>query len=242
MNEENKKKEKQKPILNFDTWKNNTLNRDNQYFNFIKECKSLTYSPGTPLHCHHIIPQYVFNNKRANQADHDFKDSQDNIVFLTLENHLKAHALLFEIYGNRQDQGAITMMRGLSEESLTIWRQLGAYASHKVQKESKKSFWNVEQQKENARKSMSRPDALQTRSKGGKKGGRIKSLDVVISKDQGYLFYFEGFPLICILNCETGGDVLNELNKIKPTNMIRVSPLLTGKRKYAYGWSCQRIK
>jgi hypothetical protein len=62
-----------------------------------------------------------------------------------------------------------------------------------------------------------------------------------MKKEDRFAFCFEGQPVLCVFNCETGTDVLEILNQYKLTPLERVSPLLTGKRKNAYGWSCKKI-
>lgn len=57
-----------------------------------------------------------------------------------------------------------------------------------------------------ASRSLQKLDALETRSKGGRKGGRTRNLNRVITKNDRYLFYFEGTPVLCIFNCNTGTD------------------------------------
>ena len=79
------------------------------------------------------------------------------------------------MYGNIQDLGATKLLQGLKNESRHIWKKLVARASHLVQKEKGKNFWNKGFQKDMAKRSMEKPDALETRSAGGKKGGRRDS-------------------------------------------------------------------
>lgn len=50
-----------------------------------------------------------------------------------------------------------------------------------------------------------------------------------------------GTEVLCIINCETGQDVLNELNKFAPTALQRVTPLLKGERKWLHNWSCKKL-
>lgn len=93
----------------------------------------------------------------------------------------------------------------------------------------------------NAAKSMARTDSHLIRSLSGKQGGYNRNINRVITKNSKVLFFFEGVPFLCVFNCQTGGDVLKELQKAKKTNLTRVSPLLTKKRKTLYGWSCSPI-
>jgi hypothetical protein len=102
-------------------------------------------------------------------------------------------------------------------------------------------LWDPEFQKAQALKSMQKEDALVTRRQGGKKGGRQRNLNVAITKQDRYCFCFEKQPFLCIFNCETGGDVLKQLQMAKPTGLSRATLLLNGKRKSLYGWSCEKI-
>lgn len=59
---------------------------------------------------------------------------------------------------------------------------------------------------------MAKPDSLEIRSAGGKKGGRNKSRNLIIKGYERFVFSFEGKEVLCIQNCETGGEVLELLN------------------------------
>jgi hypothetical protein len=220
------------------------------YFQFILSCQEKnTQNPsqiradGEYWNIHHIIPKHFFSQTPEQQA---YCESSENVIWLLLEDHITAHELLYEQYKQAQDLGAVNLLRGNKTEARKIWRQLGAAASHKVQKDNKISFWNSENQKQNAARSLSRSDALETRSKGGVVGGRNRNKDRVIKVTDRYLFSFHNEPSLCIFNCETGGDVLKILNWVRPTKIQRVSPILkgefvTGGRRSAYGWSCEKI-
>lgn len=75
--------------------------------------------------------------------------------------------------------------------------------------------------------------------RGGKVGGRNRNLNRAITKNDRYLFLFENKPVLCVFNCETGGDVLKILHSFKQTKLQRVSQLLKGERKTLNGWSCE---
>lgn len=92
-----------------------------------------------------------------------------------------------------------------------------------------------------AARSMARPDAREIRSKGGKKGGTTRNLDRAIKQDDCYLFSFKGQEVLCIFNCRTGGQVLEQLHLYKQTPLKRVTPLLNGSRSTLYGWSCVKL-
>lgn len=187
---------------------------------------------------HHIVPKHWIGNNLNEQA---FCNSSDNLIYLTLEEHIKAHQILFNLYGKAADNAAVKMLEGDKAESRRLWRIEGSKAVHKKLKEEGRSFWDPECQKMLADRSMSRPDALQIRSEGGKKGGRTRNLNRAISKSDRYLFLFNNEPVLCCFNCETGGDVLTQLHAFKKTNLVRASQLLNGSRKSLYGWSCKKL-
>lgn len=227
----------QKPKLNQNTWQ--TVDRSNAYFQFIEECRIKQYASNATLHVHHIIPQYVLKKTSDGLA---YLNTPENLVVLSDEDHLKAHALLYEIYGNPSDKGACLLLKGQQTESRAIWRKLGAEATHRIQKKNGTTVYNADWQREMAARSMARPDALETRSRGGKVGGRTRNRDRAIKQDESYVFSFEKREVLCIINCRTGGEVLEQLNLYAKTPLQRVTPLLNGSRKSLHGWSCVKIK
>lgn len=213
--------------------------RNNNYFSFIDSCRGKIYTNGE-VHKHHIIPKYWFREKTTEEIQ--YCDSEENLISLSREDHIKAHELLYEIYKNPQDRAAVYMLQGKKEESLRLWRQLGADTIHNILKNEGITFWDSDFQKEMAKRSMARPDALEIRSKGGKVGGRNRNLNRVITKNDRYLFCYNDEPVLCILNCETGGDILECLHSYKETPLQRVSQLLNGTRKRLNGWSCTKLE
>lgn len=226
-------------LLNINTWQ--TLNRKNAYFEFLEKCKTKVYPPDTPMHFHHIIPKYVFKNNLSPENE-KFLNSSENLILLSVNDHVEAHKLLYDIYGNNQDKGAGSLLKGYKKESVQIWRQLGAEATHKLLEERGQNFWNSDFQKEMARRSLAKEDALATRSAGGKKGGAASGIKrSSIRPEDKYLFSYEKDPILCIFNCNVGTQVLEELKKYKVTELQRVSILLNGTKKSLHGWSCVRL-
>lgn len=172
-------------------------------------------------------------------------ESSENLIKLSREDHIQAHQLLFEIYEDNRDQGAVYMLSGRTDEALKIFHQQGAAANHKLLKKEGRNFWNSKFQKEMAKRSMDNPKAIIIRSEAGKIGRKMRKSGIAINKKDRYLFFFKEDPLICVLffflNCETGGDIVRILNQIQPSNLQRVTELLKGTRKVAYGWSCKKI-
>lgn len=226
-----------KKNLNSKTWK--TLDKNNKYFKFIENCANKVYPPNIKTHLHHVIPRYVFGSNTSKE-DEAFINSSENIIILSVEDHAKAHELLYEIYGNAQDQGAVLMLNGYEQESRTIWRQLGATAVNQLMKDQKKTFWDPNYQTEMAARSMARPDAIEIRSKAGKIGGRNRQANRAIKADERYTFFFDNKEALCIINCNSGTQVLEELNKYQQTPLQRVSPLLNGSKTSLHKWSCRK--
>lgn len=160
---------------------------------------------------------------------------------LSVEHHIKAHELLYEIYKNPTDLAAVQMLKGYKTESRRLWRQAGARAVNEIERAKGSTVFNNEFQKEMARRSLARPDALEIRSKGGRIGGKTRNKGIAIQKTDRYVFSYNNTPALCILNCETGGDVLEMLHTFKKTPLERATPLLNGSRKTLYGWSCEKF-
>jgi hypothetical protein len=215
------------------------LDRNNRYFGHINECRNKDYSQSGEVHIHHIIPKAWFRTRNAEELA--YMDSQENLIPLSVTDHVRAHELLYEIYKNPGDLAAVQMLKGDKVESRRIWRRAGAYASHAAQKANGSTFYDSEFQREMAYRSLARPDALQIRSEGGTVGGRNRNKGRAIKKEDRYIFYYKNVEVFCILNCETGGDVLEILNLYKATPLQRATPLLNGSRKSLHGWSCEKL-
>ncbi len=200
---------------------------------------------------HHIIPKFIVSDylkqNKLTLTDYEvqeiltFQDSSENLIVLTEEDHIFAHQILAKIYNDPRDRGAVQLLLGGLADAKTEWRRAGAAATHAKLKAAGSNFWDSKVQKANALKSMSKSDALETRSRGGKVGGRNRNLGKAIKREDKYLVRRENRDVFCVFNCETGGDVVRQLNAFKKTNIKRISPLLTGKRGSAYGWSLERI-
>lgn len=47
-------------------------------------------------------------------------DSSENIILLSLEDHQKAHQLLFEIYRDVRDKGAVNLLTGRCSKAIKL--------------------------------------------------------------------------------------------------------------------------
>ena len=227
---------RQQNLYWFDTFKQ----RKNAYFDFIHSCRTKEYPSETRMHLHHIIPKFMLN---VTQEEKNYCDTAENVILLSVDDHRTAHSLFADLYEDPRATGAILLLAGELEQSRAEWQKAGAYASHLVQQLNETGFWDKKAQRERAFRSLDKADARETRSRGGKIAGAKRWKDVAIQKDKRYVFSHEGKELLCILNCETGGDVVRELDRCIPnTGIQRVTPLLNGSRKTASGWSCQKIE
>lgn len=221
-------------------WWLDLRNDKNKYNDFIAECKGKPYPAGTVMHEHHITPKSLFNEN--NKEEKAYCDSPANLIPLSREDHILAHKIRLEVYGNLVDQGAINLLEGgLDDKSVRVWRQLGADATHTILREEGRNFWDDNFQREMGLRSLARPDALEIRSRGGRVGGRNRNAGIAIQKTDQYVFSYKGEPVLCIFNCETGGDVVKILNSFVQTPIQRVTPLLDGSRQTAYSWSCTKL-
>jgi len=217
-----------------------SYDKTNFYFQFIENCKNKKYE-NTELHTHHIIPKYLFDP--LNSEEQIYCESEENKIFLSVEDHMVAHMIFYAIYQNLQDKGAVLLLAGNMNGAKDIWCRLGAQTTHKLLKLQNRHFWNSEFQKEMAARSMARPDARHLLREGGKIGGRNRNLYRVIRPTDRYLFYYKNQPVFCVFNCQTGGDVVKILENYSEKEKYpkRISVLLNGSRKSAYGWSCEKI-
>jgi hypothetical protein len=133
-------------------------------------------------------------------------------------------------------------MCGFDGEGWRLLRVEGAYKTHQALRLSKKNFWSSDYQKEMSARSVKSEYAMKMRSVGGKIGGKNRNKNVAITSTDKYIFFRNKVETVCIINCETGGEVLEELQKIVPNqNFKRVTPLLKKQRENAYGWSCEKF-
>lgn len=78
--------------LNFD--------RKNVYFSKMTTLQQERKDKQKGMHVHHIIPQFLFNKK--NPEEFAYCESDENKVFLTLNEHIEAHQLFNQLYPSKQ--------------------------------------------------------------------------------------------------------------------------------------------
>lgn len=216
----------------------------NAYLDFINErrthAESLSDEEKAQLTKHHIVPGHHF---RKHGLSDQFYDLPMNLVPLSFEDHIRAHELRYETYKEAGDRAAFTAMKGLGSEGMAILQKLGGQAANKRFKARGELFHNPEYQREMARRSMERPDALEIRSAAGKQGAR-KSRETasVVKETDRFEWSYKDQPIVCTFGFNHAGDLLEALQKVQVTEMKKVWFLVTGARKKMYGWSCTKIE
>lgn len=215
----------------------------NKYLDFIKLCREKEknykgFSAPKNSQIHHIVPRHHF---KSYNLDSSYFDLPENLILLSFEDHVKAHEIRFDVYGEYADKLAYTKMTDMGQGMLAF-QQAGGQAANVIFKKEGRNMHDPEWQKEMAARSMARPDAREIRSVGGKIGNRISRSNKTVFLDDKYLWKVDDFPFLCTFGLNNGGDVLRELYKARPTPLQRVSPLLNGSKKKLHGWSCEKIE
>jgi hypothetical protein len=68
------------------------LKQYKEYLDFIEKCRAKMYDNELVLHKHHIIPKHLWANEEKSV------NSKDNLVNLSVEDHIKAHLMLADCY------------------------------------------------------------------------------------------------------------------------------------------------
>ncbi len=96
-----------------------------------------------------------------------------NTVQCTVEDHVQAHKIRWEVYGEIGDMFAVNMMTGrLKAGGDSVVPVLGAYATHEVCKRNRRGFWDPEQQRKNALKGNT-PEVRKKKGEGGARGNKV---------------------------------------------------------------------
>ncbi len=206
----------------------------NLYSRYIEKRKN---SPRIAQQCyqrHHIVPVCMEGDNK-----------NENLVYLTRFQHRCAHWLLKKAYpDNKKLKIAYKLMKsGTSDTSYREIRRLAALISHEINRQNGVGVFNRDHQIAAARASMLHPDALEIRPRGGQVGGKNAKRNIAIQPSQRFCFSFHNQERVCIFGCDLGSTVVQILNTIEPnTGLARVTLLLSGKRRSAYGWICQEIR
>lgn len=216
--------------------------RSNPYLDFINECKLKTIPAlnvrKNKYQKHHVVPRHHYKNHQLDFSDFNHPD---NIVLLSFEDHIKAHQLRFEVYGEYADRQAVVRMSDLGDEKMLSMQQSGGQAVNIQLKREGRLMHDSAWQKEMARRSMARPDALEIRSVAGKKASVVRNKNRVITSEDKLLWKVNNVEFMCTFNFDQTTELLEELSKARATKLQRVSPLISGKKASLHGWSVEKI-
>lgn len=179
---------------------------NNIYFTFIKSCKTLEILQDRYTENHHIIP-----------LSHGGSDTRENIICLSYCNHVEAHRLIFMVTHNLVDAYIYNMMSGQTTESRKLFRQLGAYVSHTKQKNARTGMFSKEFQKNMSQRSLKSEIAQKARKKVGTELGKKRQINRILTSDQKFLLTKDNQEIVCIMNCNTGQDIVRIIALIDPT-------------------------
>jgi len=100
------------------------INWEHIYKSFIDKKSNTVFLEGVYTEKHHIIPRYLKGT-----------DTPDNLIRLTIRDHVLAHYILWRWKGNLQDKIAYKMKAGQTEEGNILRVQLATESSRKVNRE-----------------------------------------------------------------------------------------------------------
>ena len=146
------------------------------------------------------------------------KYTPENSVRCTLKDHILAHKIRWEVYGETGDLSAVSMMTGrVNAGGDNIVPVLGAYATHEVCKRNKRGFWDPKQQRENALKGNT-PEVRKKKGEGGIRGNQV-------IKERGVGAYAPGQAARSgrASGMKQKGFLINGLGKLKYSNEDRLS-------------------
>ena len=117
---------------------------------------------GVKTQVHRIIPGHAKG-----------KYTPENSVRCTLKDHIRAHQVRWEVFGETGDLSSVNMMTGrVKAGGDTVVPTLGAYATHEICKRNKRGFWDPEQQSKNALKGNT-PEVRKKKGEGGARGNLV---------------------------------------------------------------------
>lgn len=158
------------------------------YIELIKMAKkrNAKYERGSGYQRHHILPRCMFPL---------WAKRKSNIVTLTMEEHIKAHYLLMNIYDSFDLRAAFRFMTGslncLDSKAVAALNWESEDYRRKVT-ESNLKFWhdpeNLRKHKELMKEVMSRPDVIESKKEGAKKvnGQKVRNLETGLVFDTMY--------------------------------------------------------
>jgi hypothetical protein len=150
------------------------MDRYNSFINHLRRKEKGILRHSIPSQTHRILPGH---------SGGEYKD--DNTVECTILDHIKAHRVRWEVYGETGDLASVNMMTGrVKAGGDSVIPVLGAYATHEVCKRNKTGFWSPEQQRLNALKGNTE-ECRRKKGVGGAKGNQV-------IKEKGVGIYAQG--------------------------------------------------
>lgn len=198
------------------------LNKQNAYFKFIAECQALNQLgfKGFKIQKHHIIPEHFFKNDKSFEAVR-YMNSKENLIDLTVEQHIKAHLLLNAIYQIGFDKAAVAILLGDVVESQTISRLEGGQLGRETMKRKGISFHDPEKQKE---------------------FNIIKHNNKIIFDNENWVLSKNGIEQFTTWDCGMTADIRSIILNDYGDDLGRtISNLVKGKRKTSKGWSMVKL-
>lgn len=198
------------------------LNKKNAYFDFIENCR-LENSLGlktTITQEHHIIPKHFLSDDKSAEAK-VFKNSQENLIRLTVEQHAWAHVLLYVIYGFSFDMGAAALILGSINEAKNIFFVGCGQKGRNTMKRNGTHFHDPETQK-----------TLQIK----------KYYNKIIKDTEEWAFLKNGVEMFRLSNTGMTAIPRNIILENYGDDLGRSIPaLVSGKKKTSKGWSMIRL-
>ena len=138
------------------------MDRYLRFMAHLRKKEKAVVKSGTKTQTHRIVPGHEKG-----------KYSPENSVECSLVDHIRAHKIRWEVYGNTGDLSAVNMMTGrVNAGGDNVVPVLGAYATHEVCKRNKRGFWDPEQQRKNALKGNT-PEVRKKKGEGGARGNQV---------------------------------------------------------------------
>jgi hypothetical protein len=142
----------------------------------------------------------------------------NNMVECILKDHIQAHKIRYEVYGETGDLTSVNMMTGrVKAGGDSVVPVLGAYATHEVCKKNRRGFWDPHQQRKNALKGNT-PEVKAKKGEGGKRGN-----DVIKAKGVGVYAPGQAARSGRASGMKRRGFLVNPLGKIKYSDEDRLS-------------------
>lgn len=214
----------------------------NIYEDFIFFLQTKEYELGTLLEKHHILPKHTLGK------DHPDLNLRENLIKISISDHMTAHRYRFMAYGNKKDLTAF-LFRVLDNDERSKQRAKLALAARKA-KGLLEIFKDPAEQAKKGRiggkiaGSLNTPAQQQQRSNLGRLYGRSTGLNnqgPELKKITAFSirWYHQSGVNAVTEPCEGGVDIINQLEKVIPGAIKKQASfyrVLNGSRRRSYGW------